>query len=291
MSEITKLPTSGDFQAWTPAERALVEAIGLKGAPRPTIEAFLHHCARTGLDPVARQIYAIKRWSKQHGEKWDIQVSIDGARLIAERSGQYRGQTAPQWTADGVTWVDVWISKEPPAAARVGVYREGFAEPMVAVATMDQYRPAGKAPLWEKMPALMVAKCAEALALRKAFPQDLSGLYTSEEMDQASEPMTATAKPMEPAQPEVPSSWSVDWRASAEACGTLEVLKRVWQECTEKQELNVAQDGVMARDVLIARSDALKAADTPAPAPVEDAEVIEDAELIEEVDDATPTTA
>lgn len=266
MSEITKLPTTGDVSTWTPAEVALADSIGLRGAPRPTIEAFLVHCARTKLDPVARQIYAIQR-----GGKWGIQISIDGARLVAERSGQYRGQTAPQWTADGVTWVDVWLDKTPPAAARVGVYREGFAEPMVAVATMAQYRPAGRAPLWDKMPALMVAKCAEMLALRKAFPQDLSGLYTSEEMDQATDPAPVEpVEPVETVEPELPRTVSRDWASDAAHCTTLADLQELWRVAAPAGELALeTEPGVTVKDLLIRRSAELKDE-------VIDAEVVDD---------------
>jgi phage recombination protein Bet len=186
---IASLPANGDQSQWTESEKALVEAAGLvtgpannrRLAPRPVVEAFLLHARRTGLDPIARQIYCIER-----GGQWGTQVSIDGARLVAERTGQYRGQTPTQWTADGITWVDVWLAKENPAAARVGVHREGFAEPLFAVATWDAYN--ANSPIWRKMPALMLGKCAEMLALRKAFPQDLSGLYSTEEMDQAGAP-------------------------------------------------------------------------------------------------------
>ncbi|GAB2567262.1 phage recombination protein Bet [Leucobacter ruminantium] len=206
MSTALALPTTGDPNAWTPQEAALVEAAGLvtgpaankQLAPRATVEAFLAHCQRTGLDPIARQIYAIQR-----GGKWGIQISIDGARLVAERSGEYEGQTAAQWTADGVTWVDVWLDDtKPPAAARVGVYRRSFREPLVAVATFKAYSAGG--PMWQKMPALMLAKCAEMLALRKAFPQDLSGLYSSEEMDQASSTKAAQRAP-QPAPRQAPT--------------------------------------------------------------------------------------
>lgn len=255
MSEITKLPTTGDVSTWTPAEVALADSIGLRGAPRPTIEAFLVHCARTKLDPVARQIYAIQR-----GGKWGIQVSIDGARLVAERSGQYRGQTAPQWTADGVTWVDVWLDKKPPAAARVGVYREGFAEPMVAVATMDQYRPAGKAPLWDKMPALMLAKCSEMLALRKAFPQDLSGLYSAEEMAQADHPEPEQQEPVhKQVAPVLPNRQSQDWAAAAKGCGSVQELQDVWRAASRAGELQLeVESGLTVEDVLVARAGELK---------------------------------
>lgn len=199
MSTDLALPKNGDASAWTDQERALVEAAGLvttngrqqELAPRATVEAFLAHCQRTGLDPIARQIYAICRKGR-----WGIQVSIDGARLIAERSGGYEGQTAAQWTADGREWFDVWLDQKAPAAARVGVYRKGFREAVYGVARFSEYNAGG--PMWQKMPATMIAKCAESLALRKAFPQDLSGLYTSEEMDQAGQPQQAAQAVEEP---------------------------------------------------------------------------------------------
>ena len=201
------LPANGDVNAWTDQEKAVVEAAGLVAvdrrtnqrelAPRPTVEAFLQHCRRTQLDPIARQIYAIRRWTKA-GPQWGIQISIDGARLIAERSGKYAGQTPVEWTGDGQTWTQVWLDDKPPAAARVGVHRSDFREPLYAVANFAAYD-AG-APMWSKMPALMIGKCAEMLALRKAFPQDLSGLYSSEEMDQAGDPAQPAAQQPAPQQ-------------------------------------------------------------------------------------------
>ncbi|MDQ1127599.1 phage recombination protein Bet [Microbacterium sp. SORGH_AS 505] len=209
MSELATLPTTADPNLWSDDEKALLEAAGLvirksgkapEPAPRPTVVAFLAHCHRTGLDPIAKQIYAIKR-----GANWGIQISIDGARLVAQRSGQYAGQTPVQWTADGLTWVDVWLQEGYPKAARVGVLRRGFEQPLYAVARWDSYvvmddEWAGEYPnrkktgnktvsaMWAQMPDVMLAKVAEMLALRKAFPQDLSGLYSAEEMDQANPP-------------------------------------------------------------------------------------------------------
>lgn len=199
MTELA-LPTTGDVNQWTDQEKAIVEAAGLvtKGrngaqelAPRATVEAFLQHCRRTQLDPIARQIYAICRKGR-----WGIQISIDGARLIAERSGKYAGQTPVEWTGDGQNWTQVWLDRQPPAAARVGVHRSDFREPLYAVANFQAYAAGG--PMWDKMPALMIGKCAEMLALRKAFPQDLSGLYSSEEMDQAGQPAQVEAHDMAP---------------------------------------------------------------------------------------------
>lgn len=158
-----------------------------KGASDDELKMFMAQCKRTNLDPFARQIYCIQRKKKNKDGTWEsfmtTQVSIDGFRLIAERSGKYAGQIGPLWCDKDGDWKEVWLKKHPPAAAKVGVLRADFKEPLWGVAAWDSYAQAN--PMWEKMPDVMLAKVAEALALRKAFPQDLSGLYTSEEMDQA----------------------------------------------------------------------------------------------------------
>ena len=170
---------------WTPDQVQLISSTIAPGCTNDELRLFAYACQRTGLDPFSKQIYAIKR-----GGKMTIQAGIDGLRAIAERTGQLDGSHT-EWCGEEGEWADVWLSSKPPAAAKTTIWRKGSQHPFTGVARFADYN-AGQG-LWSKMPAAMIAKCSEALALRKAFPADMSGVYTTDEMQQAdAEPVTVT---------------------------------------------------------------------------------------------------
>lgn len=160
-----------------------------KGATPDELSLFLYQCERTGLDPFAKQIYSIPRKGRMV-----TQISIDGARLVAQRSGRYAGQDGPFWCGDDGVWRDVWLEAKNPRAAKVIVFLSGTERGTPGVALWNEYSVVG-GDMWKRMPTLMLSKCAEMLALRKAFPMELSGLYAAEEMDQASNEIVVEVQP------------------------------------------------------------------------------------------------
>ncbi|MHA3724350.1 phage recombination protein Bet [Leucobacter sp. HY1910] len=244
MSTTVALPKSSAVEEWTAEERAIADAAGLvfrhtwgaqsgqvEPAPRAVVAKFLHTCARTGLDPLARQIYCIGRGTRD-GVQWAIQTGIDGFRVIAERTGKYAGQDAAEWLTATGEWVPVFVKAihgEHPLAARVNVYRSDWHvdKPAVGVATWDEYAQyTNKGPLtqmWAQRGPGQLAKCAEALALRKAFPQDLAGLYTDDEM----QGRTETVEP-EPS--------GIDWGVLIEAAADEDTLRDIAARLKESGE-------------------------------------------------------
>lgn len=191
-----ELTIQDNQDVFTKRQMAALTQIGVQGATPADLAVFLHQCQRTGLDPFSRQIYMINRRQKdQHGNyvlKQTIQVGIDGFRTIARRAADRNHElfSEPEtlWCGEDGVWHDVWIAPNPPVAAKATVRRgegefTGVALYREYVGTRFDKSTQRHVPnsMWASKPATMIAKCAEALALRKAFPQDLSGLYTADE--------------------------------------------------------------------------------------------------------------
>lgn len=177
-----------------------------KGASDDELSLFMNIAKRTGLDPFARQIFYIKRWDASAGrEVGQPQTSIDGYRLIAERTGCYCPGRDPEFSLG----IDGFLLS---ATAFIKKWVRGEWHEISATAYWDEYAQKKKdgslTPMWHRMPRTMLAKCAESLALRKAFPAELSGIYTREEMMQAENeyepPPPATAPPPKPTKPTPP---------------------------------------------------------------------------------------
>lgn len=231
MPSLTTQSTPTALTAWDDSQIAIIKQQIAKGCSDGELALFGQVCQRTGLDPFSRQIYAISR-----GGKMTIQVSIDGFRTIAARSKLYGGSTT-EWCGDDGVWRDVWLSANPPAAAKTTVCRIGSPMPFTGVARFGAYQQSSNA-LWRSMPEVMIGKVSEALALRKAFPAELSGLYSSEEMDQAD---SASTTKLEVVQPKAIAPYSKDIKTRQQAL----------KECMEILEYDAEQKAVFAKSICL----------------------------------------
>ena len=176
---------------WDAKQLAALAQLGISGASNADLAVFMHYCQRTGLDPFSRQIYMIGRNTKD-GVRQTIQVGIDGYRVIAQRAARRDGVTLNYgktfWYKQGERDpYEMWLDDDPPAGAAVTVYKDG--KPFHGQVRFKDFAARTKQGdlmgLWATMPSHMIGKCAEAQALRKAFPHDLGGIRTDEEMGHA----------------------------------------------------------------------------------------------------------
>ena len=271
---MTALALRDDQTQWDQQQIAVLEAGGIDGdVSDAELAAFLHECQRRKLDPFTRQIYLIGRYDSRKGRKvYRSQTSIDGFRLIARRAADKSGI---DYSYEDTIWFDeqgkryeIWLSDKPPAGAKVVVIRNGSRFDAVArfgaYVQMDRNgNPAGQ---WRNMADVMVAKCAEALALRKAFPEDLGGIYTEEEMAQADNPqrVTATAEVVrdEPAHEGQAVTTDTEWLAATERIIPqvgLDACRKLWRETFEKKRDGKLSgpDSVKVLDLLKVRMETL----------------------------------
>lgn len=168
----------------TPEQQKMIRDSYARGASPQEFEVLLEISRARNLNPLLRQVHYVSRKDKKlNKEVWSVQISIDGLRAVAERTRQYDGQDEPEFehNAEGLI-----------VLARVKVYKKGISRPFVGVARWDEYvqttYEGQPTKFWKDMPYTMLGKCAEALAIRKAFPEDSGGLYVAEELMQGEQP-------------------------------------------------------------------------------------------------------
>lgn len=172
-------------QQFTRQQIDLIKRTVAKGASDDELKLFLHIANRTGLDPFARQIHSVKRWNTDiGGYVMTTQTGIDGYRLIAERTGNY---------APGKDTTFIYDENQKLVSATAYIMKRVSDKwfEVSGTARYDEYAQMKKdgTPniMWGSKPHIMLAKCAEALALRRAFPAELSGLYVEEEIGASNE--------------------------------------------------------------------------------------------------------
>ena len=198
MNNVVSIPKDSAFE-FNEDKKQLLKNTICKGATDDELELFIHACKRNGLDPFMKQIYSVKRPERQkdgtYKDVMTIQTGIDGFRLIAERTGRYSPGREPTYSYDKdgkLLSSTAYIKKQT---------RDGTWHEVSATAFYSEYcqttREGKPTRFWANMPHGQLAKCAEALALRKAFPAELSGVYSKEEMDQAGPPAITSEAPLQ----------------------------------------------------------------------------------------------
>jgi len=279
------LALTGDQVEWTPAQQAALVHIGIADAPAGDQQVFRHVAQRVGLDPFAKQIYMIGRNEKQpdgtYKVKWTIQTAIDGFRLIAERHPQYAGTLDPEWCGEDGVWRECWVDRKPPVMARVRVLRHDRPHPIALPVRFNEFAATFKdgnlQGQWKTKPAHMIGKVAEAASLRKAFPQDFSGLYTDDEMAREHSEQgraarvfdhsgAVTAAELTGVAPAPERDWDAEVTAAVLAAD-VEQLRKLWLQAEGRGDV---------RERITASVQALKAAEETGPTEPVDAEIVDE---------------
>jgi len=221
LAAVPDRPTS--LLSFTPEQSQIIRDMCANGASESEF-AFLMEIAKArGLNPLLKQIHFVKRWDGQkRRDVWAAQVGIDGFRAIAEKTGRYDGQDEPEYGPLN--------DKGFPQWAKVRVYKKGVSRPFVGTAYWAEFVQTNKeghpTRFWSEMPMNQLAKCAESLALRKGFPEELGGLYTPDEMGQAD---NVTRGPHSPHDDGYPPSDSLDPDVATDLLRRMEAAKAFLQ--------------------------------------------------------------
>jgi len=181
----------------TPRNIELIKRTLCAGVSDDDLEIFLNACRRTQLDPLMKQIHAVKRFDNGK-ERITIQTGIDGYRLIADRTGRYMPGRSATYEFDemgNISSCTAYCKKLDSAGNWHDLEHTVYWTEYVAFK-----KDGGAQKMWVDKPRLMIAKCAEAALLRKAFPADLSGIYTHDEMqraDSAAIEIVSSAEPID----------------------------------------------------------------------------------------------
>lgn len=183
----------------TLAEIEMAKRTIAKDATTEELGFFLAFCKSRGLDPWSKEVYFVKRVNAQAEVSLSFQTSIDGMRIHSRKGDKIQWMEGPFWCGEDGVWLDVWLANEAPKAARYIVKIKTQEKPHIGTALFKEYAQTkfngGLTAMWEKMSAGQIAKCAEALALRRALPEELGGVHIDDEMQQADNPEKEVKQP------------------------------------------------------------------------------------------------
>ena len=161
------------------------------GAKDDSIQMVIEYCKACNLDPMQKPVHIMTMWDKNTKSMKDtIMPGIGLYRIQAARSNKYAGVSEPEYgdtvntKLGGVNisypeWCKVTVKKLIGTSIVEFTAKEYWLE-NYAIAKKDSTAPNA---MWLKRPFGQLAKCAEAQALRKAFPEIITQQPTAEEME------------------------------------------------------------------------------------------------------------
>ena len=241
-------------------DKGLLAELRTQIAPEATDAelAWLANVARhLELDPIAKHVVLIGRWDgRLNREVRRPQITVDGRRFIAHRTGRLKGISEIQWCGPRrysekeeklpLDWTELWDEQDPPYAARCFVYVEGWIVPANGTVRWEEFAQRGKGgrlmPTWEQMPSHMLGKVAETLALRRGFPEvaDAISMASAGEADESD--LVTEAEAGEMLAREVTDLRELTGHPTGSPEAELAILRARWAGLSDEQK-----DGVRAR--------------------------------------------